>query len=77
MTPQLETVLPGTPARFFARPTWSTLESKSGWGGGVCHIYIVCTVRNIIMTQFIYVKILDWNVNKSASRFYVYAPKVE
>jgi len=30
-------------------------------------IYIVRTVPNIIMAQFIYVKILEWNVSKSAS----------
>jgi hypothetical protein len=40
-------------------------------------IYIDCTVRNIILARFIYVKILEWNVNKSAIRLYVYAPKVE
>jgi hypothetical protein len=40
-------------------------------------IYIVCTVRNIIMTQFYLSEILDWNVKKSASRLYINAPKVE
>ncbi len=41
-------------------------------------IYIVCTDSNIILRRgFIYVKILEWNVNKSASRLEVYAPKVE
>jgi hypothetical protein len=39
--------------------------------------YIDCTVRDIYGAVFTYVKILEWNVNKSASRLYVYAPKVE
>ncbi len=39
--------------------------------------YDDCTVRNIIMARFDHVTILDWNVNKSASRLYINAPKVE
>ncbi len=42
-------------------------------------IYIVCTIRNTVIVLgrgFIYVKIIEWNANKSASRLYVYAPKV-
>ena len=39
--------------------------------------YIDCTIRNIYGVVFTYGKILEWNVNKSASRLYVYAPKVE
>ncbi len=31
----------------------------------------------LLWRGFIYVKILEWNVNKSASRLYVGAPKVE
>jgi hypothetical protein len=38
---------------------------------------IICTVRKNIMARFIYVKIIKSNSNKSASRLYVYAPKVE
>ncbi len=42
--------------------------------------YLHClyrTVRNIIMERFIYEGIIEWNVNKSGSRIYVYVPKVE
>jgi hypothetical protein len=38
---------------------------------------IICTVRKNIMARFLYVKIIKWNVNKFASRLYVYAPKME
>jgi hypothetical protein len=38
---------------------------------------IICTVRKNIMAWFIYVKIIEWNVNKSASRLQVNAPKVK
>jgi hypothetical protein len=31
----------------------------------------------LLRRGFIHAKILEWNVNKSASRLYVYAPKVD
>jgi len=34
------------------------------------------TVRDIIMARFYLCEIPEWYVNKSASRLYVYAPKV-
>jgi hypothetical protein len=40
-----------------------------------CTLY--CSVPNVIMAQFIYEKVLEWNVNKSATRLYINAPKVE
>jgi hypothetical protein len=39
--------------------------------------YSKCTARDIIMAQFIYEEISEWNVNKSANRLDIYAPKVE
>ncbi len=44
------------------------------WGG--LHLLIV-QVLTLLGGVFIYVKIPEWDVNKSASRLYVYAPKVE
>ncbi len=51
VTPQLGTVFPGKPARFVARPSWSTLASKFA-GALSPPTYIVCTVRNNIMVRF-------------------------
>jgi hypothetical protein len=41
--------------------------------------YNDCTLQFVILLRsgFNHVKILDWNVNKSASRLYIDAPKVE
>ncbi len=38
--------------------------------------YIVQLIT-VLWRGFIYVKIIEWNVNKSASRLYVYLPTVE
>ncbi len=40
-------------------------------------IYNFFTVHNSIMAWFIYLKITEWNVNKSANSLYVYTPMVE
>jgi hypothetical protein len=44
---QLGTVLPATPVRFFARPSWSTLASKS-WRGPCSGLLIT---GNVIMAR--------------------------
>ncbi len=44
-----------------------------------CRVLSTMIVQFIILLcrSFIYVKILEWNVSKSACRFYINAPKVE
>jgi hypothetical protein len=62
VTPQLGTVFPGLPARFFARPSWSTLASKSL--GRTCHGLSTLIVQFVILLWqvVIYVKIPGWAV---------------
>jgi hypothetical protein len=46
LSAQLGTVFPGLPERFFARPSWSTLASKSGGGRALSRpIYLLINPR--------------------------------
>ncbi len=44
--------------------------------GVAAYLLLLYSSYNILWCAFIHVKILEWNVNKSTSHLYIYAPKV-
>jgi hypothetical protein len=68
MTPQLGTVFPGTPARFFARPSWSHWRSSLERGHGAAYIYYF-TVRYSTMARIKLCKNPPRQANKSTNHW--------
>jgi len=52
------------------------LKIVKSWAYGGQHLMVIQFVI-LLWRDFNHVKILDWNVNKSDSRLYINAPKVE
>ncbi len=52
------------------------LKIFKSWACGGLHLMVIQFVI-LLWRDFNHVKILDWNVNKSDSRLYINAPKVE